>query len=111
MIIRIFEVTIHSEFRAEFERDFNTISVDTVNNHKGLISCRVGGPTKWNPDDYVMVTCWEDDDSLAAFAGEEWNQAIIPQEMQKYPKSFRVAHFDSSPFADAGKLTDKAQAL
>jgi heme oxygenase (mycobilin-producing) len=95
MIIRIFEVTIHPEFRREFERDFNTISVDTVNNHKGLISCTTGGPTKWNPDDYVMVTCWEDEYSLAAFAGENWNEAVIPKEMQKYPKSFRVAHFEA----------------
>jgi heme oxygenase (mycobilin-producing) len=104
MIIRIFEVTIHPEFREEFERDFNTISVDTVNNHQGLISYSIGGPTKWNPDSYAMVTCWKDEDSLIAFAGKEWNQAIIPEQMQRYPKAFRVAHFDSSKLADSNNL-------
>jgi len=93
MIIRIFQVSIRPEYRDEFERDFNTISIDTVQNYKGLISCHVGGPTKWNPDDYAMVTCWEDEDSLIAFAGDNWNQAVIPKEMQKYPKAFSVVHY------------------
>ncbi len=96
MMIRIFQVTIHPEYRDDFERDFNTISVDTVKNHKGLISCHIGGPTKWNPDDYVMVTYWEDEESLVTFAGENWNQAIIPAEMQNFPKSFSVAHYISN---------------
>ena len=95
MIIRIFQVTIRPEYREDFERDFNTVSVDTVRNHKGLISCQIGGPTKWNPDDYVMVTFWENEESLAAFAGENWNQAIIPTQMQKYPKAFSVSHYKS----------------
>ncbi len=93
MIIRIFQVTIHSEYREDFERDFRTISVDTVQNHKGLISCHIAGPTQWNPDDYIMVTYWEDEDSLAAFAGENWNQAVIPPEMERYPRYFSVAHY------------------
>ena len=96
MIIRIFQVSIRPEYRDEFERDFNTISVDAAKNHKGLISCHIGGPTKWNPDDYVMITYWEDEDSLLAFAGKNWNQAIIPTEMQKYPKAGCNA-FRSSP--------------
>ena len=73
-----------------------TAQNNTVQNHKGLISCQVGGPTKWNPDDYVMITCWEDEASLAAFAGENWNQAVIPKEMQKYPKAFSVAHYNDN---------------
>ena len=95
MIIRIFQVSIRPEYRDDFERDFNSISIDTVQNHKGLISCQVGGPTKWSPDDYVMITCWEDEASLAAFAGENWNQAVIPKEMRKYPKAFSVAHYNN----------------
>lgn len=98
MIIRIFQVSIHPEYRDEFERDFNSISIETVRNHKGLISCHIGGPTEWNPNDYVMVTCWTNEESLAAFAGENWNQAVIPKEMQKYPKAFSVVHYDSQRF-------------
>jgi hypothetical protein len=35
----------------------------------------IGGPTKWNPDDYTMVTIWESESSLEKFAGKNWNQA------------------------------------
>ena len=99
MIIRIFQVTINPEYRSEFERDFKSISIKTVKKHKGLLSCKIGGPTKWNPDDYTMVTLWEDESSLEEFAGENWNQAIIPVEMQKYPKVFTVAHYKTIEFA------------
>ena len=93
MIIRVFQITINSEYRKEFERDFRTISVDTVQNHKGLISCQIAGPTKWNPDDYAMITYWEDEDSLEAFAGQNWNQVVIPPGMEKYPRASSVAHY------------------
>lgn len=45
MIIRIFQVPIRPEYRDEFERDYNTISVDTVRSHKGLVSCHIGPPS------------------------------------------------------------------
>ena len=95
MKIRVFQVTINLEYRDDFERDFKTISVETVQKNKGLISCQIGGPSKWNPDDYVMVTCWEDETALGEFAGENWNQAVIPEEMQQYPKTFSVAHYEN----------------
>ena len=99
MIMRIFKVTIKPDYRKDFERDFKSISIETVKNHEGLISCNIGGPTKWNPDDYVMVTYWEDESSLEKFAGNNWNQAIIPIEMQKYPQAFSVAHYENINFA------------
>lgn len=98
MIIRIFKVTIKPEYRIEFEKDFKSISIETVKKHEGLISCYIGGPTKGNPDDYTMVTMWKSDSSLEEFAGENWNKAIIPVEMQKYPKSFEVAHYENIEF-------------
>jgi heme-degrading monooxygenase HmoA len=99
MIIRIFKVTIHPQFRAEFERDFRSISVETVKSHQGLISCHIGGPTKWNPDDYAMITVWADESSLQAFAGANWNTAVIPESMQRYPRAFSVEHYENIAFA------------
>jgi len=98
MIIRIFKVSINPECREDFERDFKSISVETVRNYSGLISCKIGGPTKWNPNDYSMVTLWENEASLEKFAGENWNQAIIPEEMQMYPTSYSVEHFENMEF-------------
>jgi len=92
-IIRIFRTTIHPEMRQEFERDFASISVAVVKSQPGCISCHIGSPTKWHPDEYAMITVWEDEDALASFAGEEWHKAVIPPAMERYPVSFSVEHF------------------
>lgn len=94
MIIRIFRTTIHPEMRVEFERDFESLSVEAVSRRKGFVSCHIGKPTEWNPDEYAMITVWENESALASFAGEEWNRAVIPPGMEKYPISFSVEHFN-----------------
>ena len=93
MIIRIFRVCIDPEFRADFERDFNTISVEAVNSHETSFPCEIGYPTKWNPDEYTMITKWENEEALVAFAGESWNESVIPDGMEKYAKHHSVSHF------------------
>lgn len=93
MIIRIFRTTIHTKMRTDFERDFESISVEAVANNRGLISCQIGKPTQWNPDEYAMITYWEDEAALNSFAGEEWFKAVIPPGMTEYPVSFSVEHF------------------
>jgi len=93
MIIRIFRVQIYPELRADFERDFNTISVEAVKSHKTSLSCEIGYPTRWNPDEYTMITKWEKEEDLVAFAGENWNVSVIPDGMGKYAKHHSVTHF------------------
>jgi len=97
MIIRIFRTTIHPELRQDFERDFNSISVDAVKDKQGFVSCHIGTPTKWNPDEYSMITVWEDEKALTAFAGRDWHKAVIPPGMERYPVSFTVEHFHINP--------------
>ncbi len=46
-----------------------------------------------------MITLWEDESSLEEFAGDNWNQAIIPIQMQEYPRAFSVAHYENIEFA------------
>lgn len=93
MIVRIFQVTIRPELRNEFEKDFETISVEAVKHQKGFIKCEIGHPTKWNPNEYSMITYWKDEPSLVAFAGEKWNMAVIPHEMENYPIAYNVVHY------------------
>jgi heme oxygenase (mycobilin-producing) len=96
VIVRIFEVTIEASLREEFERDFATISVDAVNRAEGALSCTIGRPTKWNPDDYAMISTWRDEEDLVAFAGADWNRAVIPPGMERYAKKYQVVHYEIS---------------
>lgn len=93
MILRIFRVTIKPEYREDFERDFNSISIDMVKNHPGIISYEMGYPTKWNPDEYTLITKWENEEVLEEFVGTNWNESVIPDSMKKYPKKHCVDHF------------------
>jgi len=81
-ITRIFRVRIAPELRSEFEEKFSSVSVHTVNEARGLISVSILKPTKWAPDEYAMISQWENEAVLKAFAGEEWKRAVIPIRLQ-----------------------------
>ena len=93
MISRIFRVKINSELREEFESKFATVSVEAVENQRGFISVDIGKPTKWDPDEYVMISKWKDKQALVDFVGESWNQAHIPEGMEKFVKQCWVHHY------------------
>ena len=95
MITRIFTVNIKPELRAEFEAGFRTTSVDAVVNQKGFVSAELGFPTRWAPDTYAMISKWEDEASLIAFVGEDWNAAVIPAPMEQFVIACDVVHFSS----------------
>ena len=93
MLIRIFRVKINPEHRAEFEPKFETVSVSAVQIQKGFVSVNIGKPSKWAPDEYVMISKWEDKESLRQFIGEAWNEAHIPEGMEKYVSKCWVHHY------------------
>ncbi|HEY9695407.1 MAG TPA: antibiotic biosynthesis monooxygenase family protein [Oculatellaceae cyanobacterium] len=95
MITRIFRVRVPQELHAEFEKKFMKVSVPFVKAEKGLVSVTVGRPTLWASDEYVMISVWRSEADLVAFAGENWNQAVIPQGMEKYVSSCWVHHYEN----------------
>jgi len=93
MIIRIFRVEIDPTRREAFEQGFYTISVNAVKDHSGFISCDIGSPTKWSPNNYAMITKWRDEKAIVGFAGENWNVPVIPHGMESFATSCSVEHF------------------
>ncbi|MDW3196562.1 MAG: antibiotic biosynthesis monooxygenase [Cytophagales bacterium] len=93
MIIRIFIAEVPLAQQAAFEVKFKAISVPLVQNYDGLISLEIGKGTKWNPLQYVMVTQWESEAHLVDFAGENWNEAHIPDEMAQFFTAFSMYQF------------------
>ncbi|BAQ62170.1 hypothetical protein GM3708_2576 [Geminocystis sp. NIES-3708] len=70
-ITRIFAVQIHTRFRTEFEDKFSDLSLRTVEEATGFISASIHKPTKWSPDEYMMISHWKNEAALIAFAGEK----------------------------------------
>jgi heme-degrading monooxygenase HmoA len=95
MITRIFRVRVPLALHAEFEQKFLSVSVPFVESEKGFVSVTVGRPTRWTPEEYVMVSVWRSEADIAAFAGENWNRAVIPVGMEKYVAECWVHHFEN----------------
>jgi len=94
MITRIFRVQIRPERRAAFEKDFVEISIPLIKSHPGLVSVFIGKPTRWAPDEYVMISRWKGIADLEDFVGTNWNQPVIPAGMEKYVVQCWVHHFE-----------------
>ncbi len=93
MITRIFRAQIYPNLKDEFEKQFADISLNVVRAAKGLVSVEIGKPTPWTPDEYGMISTWENELVLAEFAGENWNQAHIPARMEKFIKQCWIHHY------------------
>ena len=94
-ITRVFRAEIHSGLLEEFEDKFATVSVHIAGSADGNISVTILRPTQWAPNEYCMITEWENEGSLKKFAGENWNQAVIPEGMEKYVQACSVDHYES----------------
>jgi heme-degrading monooxygenase HmoA len=94
-ITRIFRVRIHPELKLEFEEKFSSVSVRAVAEAPGLLAVSIFKATKWAPNEYAMISHWENVDALKAFAGEQWNHAVIPPGMEKFVVDCWVHHYVS----------------
>lgn len=94
MITRIFRVKVPRYLHAEFEAQFCATSIPYVEAHPGMVSVFVGRPTQWATEEYAMISTWEDEQALRIFAGENWQQAVIPPGMEKYVAECWVHHYE-----------------
>ena len=77
MIIRVFRPTIHPGKEQEFEAFLRDTAIPLVSQQAGLVAQHVGRPRDPSSTEYVYVTVWEDLESIRAFAGERWQEAVI----------------------------------
>ena len=77
MIIRVFRPTIHPGKESEFESFLRDTAIPLVSRQKGVVAQHVGKPRDPSSTEFVYVTVWEDAESIRAFAGERWQEAVI----------------------------------
>jgi heme-degrading monooxygenase HmoA len=95
MIIRIFRARMQPGMNAEFERMVLELSIPLVEAQKGLIARYSGKPMGSNSDEFVMVSLWEDLAALKAFVGQNWEEAVIPEEERPVILETYVHHYES----------------
>ncbi len=97
MISRVFRASVPQELHGAFEEKFRSVSVPLVAAQAGLVDVTIGRPTACNPDAFVMISTWEDEAAIRAFAGEHWNEPRIPKGMEMFIARCSVDHYEQIP--------------
>ena len=97
MIIRVFRPTIHPGKQNEFESFLCDTAVPLVSQQSGLIAQHMGKPRDPSSTEYVYITIWEDAESIRAFAGERWQEAVITPDEKHLLKDTWIGHYDVLP--------------
>ncbi|HLW51598.1 MAG TPA: antibiotic biosynthesis monooxygenase family protein [Candidatus Angelobacter sp.] len=93
MIVRVFRALVHPGKQAEFEAKVRELSIPLVKAQRGLVAFYSGRPLESNPEEFAMVTLWESLAHLKAFAGEDWNHSVIPEEERPLLAESFVHHY------------------
>ena len=94
MIIRVFRPTIYPGKEAEFESFLRDTAIPLVSQQSGLVAQRVGRPRDSSSSEFVYVTVWEDVESIRAFAGERWQEAVITPDEEHLLKDTWIGHYE-----------------
>jgi heme-degrading monooxygenase HmoA len=94
VIIRAFRPTIHPGKEREFETFLRETAVPLVSRQSGLVAQHVGKPRDPSSTEYLYVTVWEDVESIRAFAGERWQEAVIEPDEEQLLKDTWIGHYE-----------------
>jgi hypothetical protein len=71
----------------------------------------VGKPRDATSTEYLYVSVWDDVDSIRAFAGEGWQEAVITPDEERLLKDTWIAHYDALEIRDVDDLRARPVAL
>jgi heme-degrading monooxygenase HmoA len=94
MIIRVFRPTIHAGMESEFESFLRDTAIPLMSQQSGLVAQHVGMPLESSSSEFLYVTVWEDVESIRAFAGERWQEAVITPDDEHLLKDTWIAHYE-----------------
>jgi heme-degrading monooxygenase HmoA len=94
MIFRVFRATAKPGKADEFRNMLERLSIPMVKSAKGMLGYYVGEPVDPAVPEFTVTTLWQDLDSVKAFAGDNWNRAVIPpDEIPVIAESF-IHHYE-----------------
>jgi heme-degrading monooxygenase HmoA len=100
VIIRVFRPTIRPGKEQEFEAFLGDTAVPLVSRQAGLVAQHVGRPREPATTEYVYVTVGKDVESIRAFAGERWQEAVITPDEEHLLKDTWIGHYAVLPTPD-----------
>jgi heme-degrading monooxygenase HmoA len=105
MIIRVFRPTVHPGKEREFEAFLRDTAAPLVSRQSGLLAQHVGRPRDPSSTEYVYVTVWEDVESIRAFAGERWLEAVITPDEEHLLKETWIGHYEALAVGEGDEIS------
>jgi Antibiotic biosynthesis monooxygenase. len=100
VIIRVFRPRIHAGKEAEFESFLRDVAIPLVSHQSGLVAQHVGRPRDGSSTEFVYVTVWQDIESIRAFAGERWQEAVISPDEEDLLQDTWIGHYEDIPLRE-----------
>jgi heme-degrading monooxygenase HmoA len=100
VIIRVFRPTIQPGKEREFESFLRDTAIPLVSRQAGLVAQHVGRPHDPSGAEYVYVTVWSDVESIRAFAGERWQEAVVAPGEEHLLRETWIGHYELLPTPD-----------
>ena len=98
MIIRIWRGKVRKDAIQSFQDNVNNHDIPILNSQPGCIQTLVG-KQKGSDTEYLILTIWEDLDSLKKFTGPEWKKSVPgPTEESLLEGVAVVEHYSLTPF-------------
>ncbi|HEY8822458.1 MAG TPA: antibiotic biosynthesis monooxygenase [Dermatophilaceae bacterium] len=94
MIIRVFRATPRPGHEADYERMIREESTKLVLSQKGLVALYTGAKVEPGHE-IVMVSVWEDEESVAAFVGPQWHAPVVLHGETELVLQTEVANYQS----------------
>jgi hypothetical protein len=94
MIIRVFRATPRPGREADYERMIREDSTMLVQSRKGPVALYAGAGLEPG-NDLVMVSVWEDEESVAAFVGPKWHSPVVLAGEEELVLQTEVANYQS----------------
>ena len=72
-----------------------------VSQQSGLVAQHVGTARDPSSTEYLYVTVWEDVESIRAFAGEHWQEAVVAPDEEHLLKDTWIGHYEALRISDS----------
>lgn len=93
MILRVYKVTVPKELHVEFEIKFKAVAAMLLVEYEGLLTVEIARPSQWKPLEFMMISRWPTIAHIRKMAGDDWNEAHIPDHMRKYTLAHSLDHY------------------
>ncbi len=94
MISRVFKAKIADGRYSDFQINFRKIALPLIKSHDGLLSLSAGRLPDDADHDFMLVTNWESLEHVKAFAGDNWQEPLIPSGMDTFMEEVWLDHYD-----------------